>query len=59
MATSTSSPKKSPSYQIGGVVLVGCIMVGLGLGLLANQVGAGIILGIGIGFLAMAYLRTR
>ena len=38
---------------IGGVVFVGCIIIGLALGLLYQNVVVGILLGVGGGFIAM------
>jgi len=38
---------------IGGVVFVGCIIIGLALGLLYHNVVIGILLGVGGGFVAM------
>ena len=47
------------SYESGGVVFVGCVMLGLGIGMLFDNTGAGVIIGIGVGFLAMAVLWRK
>ncbi len=38
---------------IGGVVFVGCIIIGLGLGFLYQNIVVGVLLGVGGGFVAM------
>ncbi len=45
-------------YRIGGMVLVGCILLGLGIGVLVDAAGAGVLIGIGVGFLAMAAIHA-
>ncbi|HLR14996.1 MAG TPA: hypothetical protein VK144_04175 [Bacillota bacterium] len=47
------------NYESGGIAFVGCIMLGLGIGMIFDNAGAGVIIGIGIGFLAMAILSRR
>ena len=47
------------NYESGGIAFVGCIMLGLGIGMMFDNAGAGVIIGIGIGFLAMAILSRR
>ena len=48
--------KKQNSSTIAGVVFVGCIFIGLGLGLLYNATATGILLGMGTGFIAMGVI---
>ena len=48
--------KKQNTSTIAGVVFVGCIFIGLGLGLLYNATATGILLGMGIGFIAMGVI---
>jgi hypothetical protein len=45
-------------YEAGGIAFVGCIIVGVGLGFLFDEVAAGSILGVGAGFIMMALLRA-
>jgi hypothetical protein len=54
MAKSTNTQN-----NIGGLTFVGCMMVGIGVGVLVNQAGAGTLIGLGVGFLAMALLRNK
>lgn len=42
---------------IGGLVFVGCLFVGIGLGLLFWQPGVGALIGMGVGFIALAFLK--
>jgi len=53
----TRGERRGRGYEIGGVAFAGCIMLGLGIGMAIGKAGAGIILGTGIGFLAMAMFR--
>lgn len=46
--------KKTDDEDWAGMVFVGCILIGLGLGFLFDQIVVGTILGVGVGFLAMA-----
>lgn len=45
-------------YEAGGMAFVGSIIVGTGLGLLFKRPDIGAILGVGVGFLVMAIVRT-
>ena len=45
--------KKNNSSTIGGVVFVGFMFIGLALGMLYNNTAVGILLGLGVGFVAM------
>ncbi len=47
------------SASTSGIVFVGCLFLGMGLGALADQAGAGTLLGLGAGFVAMALLRAK
>lgn len=47
------------NYERGGIAFVGCIMLGIGLGMLVDQEGAGMMIGVGVGFLAMALLGKK
>lgn len=45
--------KKNNSSTIGGVVFVGFMFIGLAMGMLYNNTAVGILLGLGVGFVAM------
>ncbi len=45
--------KKKNTGTIGGVVLVGCMLIGMGIGMLYNLTAIGIFIGLGAGFLGM------
>lgn len=49
----------SKKANIGGIVFVGCLFLGIGVGMLVDQVGAGTIIGLGIGFIAMAVINKK
>lgn len=44
------------NYERGGIAFVGCAVLGVGIGMLFNNAGAGSMLGVGTGFLVMAFL---
>lgn len=41
-----------------GLVFVGCLILGLALGLLAGNVAIGFLVGLGVGFIGMAITRA-
>lgn len=43
----------------GGLAFIGFLMLGIAAGILFNQTAAGTMAGLGFGFLAMAFIRTR
>jgi hypothetical protein len=43
----------------GGLAFVACMFIGAGIGMLFHKTVAGGIIGMGIGFLAMAFIRNR
>lgn len=45
--------KKKLTSTIAGVVFVGFMFIGMGIGFILNAIGAGILIGMGAGFLAM------
>lgn len=46
-------------HNIGGLVFVALMFIGAGIGLLFGRPDAGGAIGMGLGFLAMAYLRAK
>jgi len=42
-----------------GLLFVGCMFIGAGLGLVVNRPDVGGAIGMGIGFIAMAFVRVR
>lgn len=44
---------KKKTSTVAGLLFVGCIIVGLALGLLFRNTAVGVLLGIGTGFVAM------
>lgn len=47
------------NYESGGIAFVGCMMLGIGIGMLFNKAGAGVMIGMGVGFLAMAIIGRK
>jgi hypothetical protein len=50
----TENEKKKPENYIGGLVFVGCLMLGVGMGFIKYAVHIGAVIGMGVGFIAMA-----
>jgi hypothetical protein len=46
-------------YESGGIAFVGFIMIGIAAGLLTGQLAAGVMAGLGVGFIAMAVLSHK
>ena len=40
-------------HDYGGTLFVGCIIIGLGIGIIIGEAGAGVLIGLGIGFIVM------
>jgi len=55
--------KMKNSSAIGGVIMVGCMFVGLGLGMYYHHIAEGLFIGLGAGFVAMgvvwAFFRQK
>jgi len=47
------------SYQASGEAFVGCVILGVGLGMVFDNTGAGSVIGTGIGFLVMSLMRAK
>lgn len=45
--------------EIGGLVFVACMFIGAGIGLLFGRADVGGAIGMGVGFLTMAFLRGK
>ncbi|HSX00899.1 MAG TPA: hypothetical protein VLF67_01540 [Candidatus Saccharimonas sp.] len=50
---------RETQYEAGGILFVGLLAVGAGVGLWANQLGPGTLIGFGAGFVAMGVLAVR
>ena len=46
--------KKKTENAIGGLVFVGCLMLGVGFGFIQGAVHIGALIGLGVGFIAKA-----
>jgi hypothetical protein len=46
--------KNKIGNRIGGLVFVGCLMLGVGIGFIKHVVHIGAVIGLGVGFIAMA-----
>lgn len=44
--------------KIGGLLFVGCMFIGMGIGQYEGATGTGTLIGLGVGFLAMAVYRV-
>jgi len=49
--------QKPDRKGVSGLVFVGCLMLGLAIGFLIGNVAAGVLGGLGVGFIAMAIAR--
>ncbi|MBL7943692.1 MAG: hypothetical protein JNM00_13045 [Flavobacteriales bacterium] len=45
--------------NVGGLIFVGCILIGVAMGLWMGRVAIGALLGVGFGFLAKAALQMK
>ena len=50
----TENEKKKTKSTLGGLVFVGCLMLGVGIGFIKYAVHVGALTGMGVGFIAMA-----
>jgi putative Mn2+ efflux pump MntP len=51
--------EKHRERRMGGIFIPAFLFIGVGIGLLVGQPGVGALVGIGVGFIAMAAARTR
>jgi hypothetical protein len=54
MPDENQGPKRT---AVSSLVFVGCLLLGLAAGFVINNVAAGVIGGLGVGFIAMAVAR--
>jgi len=45
--------------QYGNLAFVGCILVGMGIGLAFNRPDVGAVVGVGAGFILMAIIKAK
>jgi len=57
MANEQQKPDREGVSGVSGLVFVGCLMLGLAIGFLIGNVAAGVLGGLGVGFIAMAIAR--
>ena len=59
-AMNTARPRRDPGrgYAYGGPALIGGILVGVGLGILLDDFFAWFVIGIGAGFILMAFIAA-
>ncbi len=50
---------KKEKDKVTGVLFVGCMFIGMGIGILTKHMPAGLFIGMGVGFLASAAYRAR
>lgn len=50
---------KANNSDVSGVAFAGCVVLGIGIGVLVGAAGAGTLIGIGAGFIVMALLRAK
>ena len=50
--------KPEKDYESGGIAFVGAAAIGLGIGILTDEILAGLFIGGGLGFLLMAIINA-
>ena len=51
--------KENSNADVGGIAFAGCTVLGIGVGVLVGQAGAGTLIGVGVGFIIMALVRAK
>lgn len=51
--------KKEEISNLSWYVFIGCMFVGMGIGMAFGQTGTGVLIGMGVGFIAYAILKFR
>ena len=54
----TKKKKKSRRDDVGGLAFVGCLFIGLALGIALGNAAVGVLAGLGCGFIAQALVKT-
>ncbi|MDO9575473.1 MAG: hypothetical protein Q7J55_02985 [bacterium] len=49
--------KHTHAYGYSGMLFAGCVVLGLGIGMLCGRTGAGVLIGVGVGFIGMGISR--
>ena len=47
------------SNKISGAVFVGCMFLGIGIGMIYDKVSIGTLIGMGVGFIASAAVKAK
>jgi len=50
---------ENENWSLSGIAFAGCFFIGMGLGILFKHTWAGIMIGLGVGFIVMAVLRWK
>jgi hypothetical protein len=56
MSNEAEQPKRKGS---SGLIFVGCLLGGMGIGFTTGNIPAGLFIGMGVGFIAMAIVRIK
>ncbi|MFB0556922.1 MAG: hypothetical protein ACETVW_03600 [Dehalococcoidia bacterium] len=51
--------KEKKQAGLGGLVFVGCLMIGLGVGIGFNLMPAALFIGLGVGFISMGIVHHK
>jgi hypothetical protein len=55
----SSEKQETKRKGSSGLIFVGCLMLGLAIGLLTGNVAVGLLGGLGVGFIGMALMNAR
>jgi hypothetical protein len=58
MAKKVKKQKEVKSDSAGGLVFVGCLMLGIGLGIYYNLAVVGTLVGLGVGFILFGIIKA-
>ena len=51
--------KQGKKMEAGGLVFVGCLVIGMGISFALDNMPVGLFIGLGVGFIAMAIIRYK